>query len=191
MKITAITRYKHGELYAILKRIGWTQSELARRAGIHVVTVGDIINLVKRPTAEQADAIQMALGTAGEYFDVLAEWPEAFRGVKRGYRREQTAEVPMERLIDHPEIMQLPVPETVNTEGLYSALESAIETLPPRAKSVLKNRFWENKTFKQTGKEHNVGRQQARNIENAALRRLRHPSRMMKLTPFIARCIES
>ena len=58
MKITAITRYKHGELYAILQRIGWTQSELARQTNLRIGTIGDIINLVKRPTVEQADAIQ-------------------------------------------------------------------------------------------------------------------------------------
>jgi transcriptional regulator with XRE-family HTH domain len=84
MNITAITRYKHGDLYSVLQRIGWSQKDLARKTGIYAGLIGKIINLVRRPTAEQADAIQKAVGDAGEYIDVLSAWPESFEGLKRG-----------------------------------------------------------------------------------------------------------
>ena len=83
MKITALTRYKHGELYAVLKRLGWNQSELSRRSGLAATLVGRIINLQYRPSQKMADAIQKAIGEAGEFFDVLEQWPEDFKGLKK------------------------------------------------------------------------------------------------------------
>lgn len=183
MKITAITRYKHGELYAILQRLGWTQSELARQTGLRSGTIGDIINLVKRPTVEQADAIQKAVGTAGEYLDVLSEWPETFEGLKRGYKREQTAEVPMERLIDHPEVLQLAAPETSSEDGLEERMESVIGELPKQAQIVLHERFWNGQTLEATGQRLKRTRDRVRQIEAKALRMLRHPTRIKRLTP--------
>lgn len=185
MKITAITRYKHGEIYAILQRLGWSQSELARRTGLSATTIGDIINLVKRPKVEQADAIQKTLGTAGEYLDVLSEWPETFEGLKRGFRREQTAEVPMERLLDHPEVLQLAAPGTEEETGLEERLETIIGELPRQQQVVLRERFWNGKTLEATGKNTNLGltRDRVRQIEAAALRKLRHPERIKRLAP--------
>ena len=142
MKITAITRYKHGELYSILKRIGWTQSELARQTKISICRIGDIINLVTRPTSDQADAIQKAIGTAGEYLDVLSEWPESFDGLKRGYKREQTSEVPMERLIFHPEVLQLAAAEYDDDNSLEERMKTEISELTQKQKIILRERFW-------------------------------------------------
>lgn len=172
MKITAITRYKHGELYAILQRLGWTQSELARRAGIQNSAVGCIINLVKRPTVKQADAIQEALGTAGEWLDVLAEWPETFEGLGRGYRREQTQEIPMERLIDHPEVLQLAAPESED-DGLLERMDAAIGELTPRQQALLTELYVNGKTLKKAGRAIGVSRERARQIQSKVLRRIR------------------
>ena len=191
MKITAITKYKHGELYAIIQRIGWTQCELARQTDMSASQIGDIINLVKRPTVKQADAIQKAVGAAGEYLDVLAEWPETFEGLKRGYKREQTAEVELENLIGNREAMMLPAPETEDTSELDSALETVMADLTQRERDVLKDRFWNDLTLKQTGEKYRVGGQRIRGIEADALRRLRHPKRIRKLTPHMARGLES
>lgn len=182
MKITAITRYKHGELYAILRRIGWTQSELSRQTGIHPATIGNIINLAKRPTAEQADAIQKALGIAGEYLDVLAEWPETFEGLKPGYRREQTADVPLERLLDHPEVMQLAAPE-YEDDGLEERVEDAMSKLSPRHRFVLRERFWNGELLATIARRTKTSRERVQQIEAAALRELRHPARLKSLTP--------
>ena len=183
MKITAITRYKHGELYAILQRIGWTQSELARQTDLRIGTIGDIINLVKRPTVEQADAIQKAVGTAGEYLDVLSEWPETFEGLKRGYKLEQTAEVEMENLLDCREAMMLPAPEPTLEDAVHleDAMESAMSDLTKQQKFVLKHRFWKDETLEEVGNKLGRTEDRVRQIEAKALRMLRHPKRLQKL----------
>ena len=181
MKITAITRYKHGELYEILKRIGWSQSELARRTDLRVDQIGRIINLVRRPTVEQADSIQKAVGTAGEYLDVLAEWPETFEGLERGFKREETAEVELETLIGNREAMMLPSPETEDTTGLDSTLDQLLSELTPNEQTVIKNRFWNGLSYEQTAKKIHRSKDRARQIEIQAIHRLRHPRKIQKL----------
>lgn len=181
MKITAITRYKHGELYAILKRLGWSQAELARRTGLRPELIGEIINLARRPSAKQADAIQSALGQAGEYLDVLSEWPEAFVGLQRGYKRVQTEDVEMDRLLDHPEVLQLAAPEVEETTEIDERLEALIGELPEKEQVVLRERIWNGNTLNGIGKKIGVSGCRVRHIADKALRRLQHPSRIQRL----------
>lgn len=181
MKITAITRYKHGELYAMLHRIGWTQVELARQTNLSAYTIGGIINLVKRPTPEQADAIQKALATAGEYLDVLLEWPETFEGLKRGCKHEQTADVELESLIGCREAMMLQAPEPEHAAKVARALDEVMDELPERYRDVLTARYLDNKTLKEIGKQLGVSAPRARQVVADALRKMRHPSRISRL----------
>lgn len=180
MKITAITKYKHGGLYLMLQRLGWTQAELARRSGISQVSIGKMINLVARPNAKQADAIQRAFGEVGCFLDVLAEWPESFIGLKRGARISQTAEVPIERLLGtQSEITTLNLPTTEDF-----SLHDALNKLTPSQKKVMELHFLDDmslpeiansikfRTGKSVKKRH-LCLQQINAIKHKALRRLR------------------
>ena len=187
MKITAITRYKHGELYAILNRLGWTQSELARRAGLDAGRVGEVVNLNKRPSQKTANAIQNALGEAGEYFDVLEQWPETFQGIKKGTTKEETMEVPMECLIGCREAMKLPAPEQQSGDGLDTVMDECLATLTERERQVIEARFYEYRTLDEVGGQYRVGRERVRQIEAKALRKLRSFTRMEKLRQFSGR----
>lgn len=182
MKITAVTKFKHGELYAMLQRVGWKQSDLARNSGLSENRIGEIINLQRRPIQKEADAIQRALGTVGEYLDVLSEWPETFVGLKRGYRREQTIDVPMERLLDHPEALQIAAPE-YQDDDIEERVKSVISKLPERNRQILIKRFWENKKLEEISNEIGVGKQQVHNLEKRSIRMLMHPARARKLMP--------
>lgn len=185
MKITAITRYKHGELYAILNRLGWTQSELARRTGIQPGTIGYIINLAKRPSSKHANKIQSALGEAGVFFDPLSEWPEAFEGLGVGYKIEETRDIEPEALIGNREAMMIAAPQDDSREEVYVALESALSELSEREQSVLKHRFYENQTLDDIGKKCGVSRARVSQIEKKAIRTLRSPLRLQKLEEVI------
>lgn len=187
MKITAITHYKHGELFAILTRLGWTQAELARRAGLSPCLVGEIINLRKRPLQKHADAIQRAFGDAGEYLDVLEQWPETFGGMSRSSERAETVDVPMERLIGCREALMLPAPEQALRTDLSNAMGECLDTLTEREKRVIEARFYENRTLDNVANELRFkkgGGERVRQIESRALRKLRHPSRIRKLEVF-------
>ena len=184
MKITAITRYKHGELYAILKRLGWSQAELARQSGLQNTIIGDVINLLQRPSIKQANAIQMALGKAGEFLDVLAEWPATFAGIKKGYKVEATADIPMDRMLDHPEMLQIAAPEEysgVSQRCIDETIDEVIGELSENQQIVLRERFWNRKSLEEVGEMLGTGREGVRQIELKSLRLLRHPSKIKKL----------
>jgi RNA polymerase sigma factor (sigma-70 family) len=181
MKITAITKYKHGELYAILKRLNWTQSELARRCGMYPSLIGHIINLQRRPNEAQANAIQKALGEVGQFLDVLSEWPEAFTGLAKDFKHEQTQEVELDRLLDHREVLQIAAPDPEDTTEMDSVLNEVLETIPKREKTCLIEHFFNSDTYAEAGKTLGTSGMRVKQLEAAALRKLRHPARLRKL----------
>ncbi len=181
MKITAITRYKHGAIYALLQRLHWTQSELARRCQMCPSRIGEIINLRKRPTAEQANLIQRVFGEAGEFLDILSEWPEAFTGLAKGFKHEQTEDVELDRLLDHREVFQIAAPEPDNTEEMDATLDAMLNTLPIRQRQCLVERFFNDSTYSEVSERLGISPGRATQAENSALRKLRHPARIRKL----------
>ena len=82
MKIAAITKFKHGELWEALTKLNWSAKRLAKEVGVSDYTIYSVLNLRRRPTRIIADRIQRALGEAGIYLDVLELWPEAFEGLE-------------------------------------------------------------------------------------------------------------
>lgn len=181
MKITAITRYKHGNLYEALKKLGWTQSDLAERAGLSAGTIGHIINLIRRPNEEQANAIQRAFGEAGVYMDVMQEWPETFRGLMPGYKREQSADVPMESLLDHPEVLRLEAPAPDIDIDATETIVGVLSELSPQQQLVIKERYFRGKTYQEIGDQIGICKMMVRNYEQQALRRLRNTRRIRVL----------
>lgn len=181
MKITAITKFKHAGIWNALTRLNWSATELATRCQVSVTTITGILNLNRRPSSELADKIQNTLGKAGEYIDVLGGWPESFKGMRSGCSIEQTANVEPETLVGNLEAMMVAAPENCDREQAYNAIDSAIADLPKRHQEVLKYRFYENLTYDQIGKIFSVTRERTRQIEHAALRKLRHPVRIQKL----------
>ena len=71
---------------------------------------------------------------------------------------------------------------------LKEQLEEVMSTLTPREAKVLKLRFGledgKARTLEEVGKEFDVTRERIRQIEAKALRKLRHPSRVMRLEGF-------
>jgi RNA polymerase sigma factor (sigma-70 family) len=175
MNITAITRYKHGDLYNLLKQLGWTQAELARRTGMHACTLGGIINLARRPTVDQADRIQRALGEAGVYLDVLSTWPETFAGLKPGYKVEQTADIDMGTLVGCHEALMIAAPEPVDTTDIDAAVEEAVSRLDPDHRTVIQRHFMNEETLKEIGDDLHLSPSGVGQRGVQALRKLRRP----------------
>lgn len=178
MRITAITRYKHGELLAILRRLGWSQAELARRSGISVQMIGCYINLVRRPGEEQANRIQRALGEAGEYLDVEACWPETFEGLGRVIVREQTEDVPVSMLLDYSAPTETLALEDIKSRERMEVLESVLVQLDKQQQAAIRLNILEGLSLDETGKKLGVSRERIRQIVSKGLRLMRHPRRM-------------
>ena len=188
--MTAITNLKSGRLDKVLKQLGWTQSELARRSNMCLSTVEDIINLAKYPTEEEANTIQIALGEAGEYLDVLELWSATFAPQLEIGGLEHPSEVQLESLWNHPEVMRLPAPE-YGDSGLDTVLETTMARLPKRMHEVLKRRFWKGETLQRIGEGMGVTRARAQQMVSNGLRKLKDPTWARQLAAYMPRHLKS
>lgn len=185
MKVAAITRFKHGALFEALQTLGWTQTKLGLESGLRPTAIADVINFKRRPTAKQANAIQLALGKQGIFIDVLEEWPESFRGL-RSNSIVQVKQINTERFIDHPEVYQIPC----STDNKYlmiddETLEEVLSDLDKRERWIIEQRFLapnhRKNTLDRLGKKLKISHSRVRQIEGKAIRKLRHPTRKKKI----------
>ena len=74
------------------------------------------------------------------------------------------------------------------TKGCFLALKEILDTLTEREADVLKMRFGmydgRTHTLEEVGQIFGVTRERIRQIENKAIRKLRHPSRAKKIKDF-------
>ncbi len=189
MKMTPITRGNLDALDKALMRLSWTQSDLGRRSKISIKIIGEIINQGKFPTEREANAIQKALGKAGEYLDVLELWPATFALLECSVRPQLSPGIKFEDLWDHAEALQLAVPEHED-KGLEEAVETVMSSLSKRAYEVLRRRFWEGESRKRVGNVLRVTQNRVLQIESCAIRTLKHPTLVQKLGIYLPRHIK-
>jgi RNA polymerase sigma factor (sigma-70 family) len=190
MKITATTGDEPGELHRILNRLEWTPSILAHHSNIPKNTIVGVINLEIIPTAKEANAIQTALGNAGEFLDVLELWPNAFAAPRRGSGAGSQPEAQWESLWEHPQAMELPIAEKESSE-LEQAVELALARLPKRAHEILRRRFWNGESLQQIGNGIGVTNRRVRQIQLRGLRLLANPTSIRKLAPYLPRRVRT
>ena len=190
MKMATITSGNNDALDQALARLGWTQSDLACRSKISINIIGDIINLKKPPTEQEANAIQRALGKAGEYVDVLELWSATFAIPKYSDGEQPCLNLRFESLWDHAEAMQLAATEREN-EGMEEAVEMVLSKLPNRAYEVLKLRFWKGESLTRIGDMIGISRDRVRQIESRAFHTLKHPTWVRKFGAYMPRHLKS
>ena len=184
MRLTALTKIKHGVIYEALVEVGWTQSELARRIGVTPGTIGDFINLKRKPSADMAQRIQNAFTDAEVYIDILEAWPDDFV-YKDGLKLVQTTDVPMENLLEHERerlLLGTDPARALDRDMTRDRLSQAIGELPARTAHVLRERWFEGKTLGEIGNELGISAETVRMIERQALLKLRHPARMKRIS---------
>jgi len=163
MKITAITKLKHGDIYLALKSLGWSQSELARQLNVNPTVVGDVINLKRRPGKKLAQNIQNVLGKQGFFIDITELWPESFPGFgKKSLIHEETKDIDPSFSIEEYQKTPLEILEHKEKKEL---LEHALECAPKRMKKVLELHWLEGKTLNEIGKEMNISTERVRQLE--------------------------
>jgi RNA polymerase sigma factor (sigma-70 family) len=175
MKVTAVTKFKQGDLYNALKKLGWTQAELAKRSGVSQHTIGHALNLRNKPSPSNIDRIQKALANAGEYLDVLSIWPEDFKGFNKSVTVEQTKEVDLALLgTSIPALHDTMKP---NLDDARRLIEKSLATLPEREANIIRQKHFEGKDLNEIAKEQKLCRGSISMVYNRALRRLRHPTK--------------
>ena len=111
MKIAAVVKIKHGEIWRALETLGWSQTELARQSGIQSSRVGEIVNLKRRPSENEVKKIELAFLTEGLIVDVIREWPELF--TSRGKSITYYKDIESDRLLSGNQSMSLENKEMV------------------------------------------------------------------------------
>lgn len=99
-------------------------------------------------------------------------------------------EADSDTLVDFIEDETVPQPAEVATnELLKEQLNDILASLPPKERRVVELRFGlgdgRRRTLEEVGQEFDVTRERIRQIENKALRKLRHPKRSRKLREYL------
>lgn len=179
MKITAITKFKQGDLYLAMKSLGWSQTELAKRSGISINSIRKIINLKSKPSEKTANKIQQVLALAGEYVDVATLWPKEFDGFSSRLVMEQTQDINMQHFIS--KYSGNPLIEMEKQE-MEKTLWDKLEILPDREKTTIIDRFYHGKTLMEVATKLKLSYERVRQIERRALNKLQREKELRYLS---------
>lgn len=173
MRIAAITRFKHADMYEAMKKLGWSYKELCKRSGVGCATIGQVILLLRRPTTKTNMKIHQAFLEEGIYLDILESWPEEFKGTQKSLTVVQFKEVESHTLCDtQNEIIEY------NQDFLQKEnLEIVLKKLNYREVKLLELMYLrDNKSASEVADILKVSSTRANQIHLEALRKLRHPN---------------
>ena len=183
-------KVKNNYLFTVMERAGyWSVSELCHASGLHQTDVGRVANL------------KVSLyNTRGEIRPIFTRLSRVLRCLPEDLIPPQHSDAALPVNTGNVEIsfeeiqtllpgytVEAPLlPDAViEQHELAAALESLIDTLTPREKRIIERRFGldgeEPCTLEVLGKEFGVTRDRIRQIEQRALRRLKHPRRNFRV----------
>jgi RNA polymerase sigma factor (sigma-70 family) len=189
MNIAVVSKLKQGDLYRAMEEKGWTQKKLAEFLGMDQGTVGLLLNLKWVPKTFSDTLTKKLLDLTGKLPEDL--FPESFRE-PLFLALDKTAVVYAQT---NPELLAGFIPKQLGqispevifqSVELREAIEQVLKTLKPKEAKVIRARFFENMTLAEVGNKFGVGPERVRQMENRALRDLRHPSRSRLLKNFLS-----
>ena len=89
------------------------------------------------------------------------------------YKRE----VELEFLADYTRFQALPGPDQTAHIDDKLAVDKVLSTLSSREQRIIRQRYFEGKTYEEIGRTEKVTMERARQIEGRILRKLKHPAR--------------
>jgi RNA polymerase sigma factor (sigma-70 family) len=176
----ATLKIQQGRLKAAMQSAGIkTASELARKSGTNNHLIGKLLNFKMSPVTSKGKWRQ----TTVKICQVLGEEPDSL------FPEHLRHEIPTNQIssfVEHAQLAGSNVQqlnpaqeyEHVETEQI---IDEVLDTLSEREKSILKARFWDDKSQDQIGKEYNITGAAIQRAEVLALRKLRHPTRLERL----------
>lgn len=156
-----------------------SQAELARLAGLRVMTVSTLVTLKKAPKnkltgdwVDAAYALSSALQVEPEEL-----WTERQQtmALKRNSYEVDMNEEEVQRLSTDGGVERL-----VLDKERTKVISKTLNSLTPREEYVVRRRFFDEDTLDDIADDMEVHRERIRQIEAKALRKLKHPSRGLK-----------
>jgi len=184
MKIAFKVAAKNAYIQTFLDKKGWSQTDLGKALGISPSRVGYYLRMDRAPESiEVRVAFQNLLGVA--YQDIFPEELKKLRKVRKKWTVIQDIEIDYLPFYQVPQISYNPASQY----DLKDALDKAMSTLTPREVRVLTKRFGLDhqgeRTRREIGEDEKVCTRRIEQIEQKALRKLRHPSRRQFIDPSI------
>lgn len=186
-EIRVEARLKNNVLYHAIYDRWPSVSQFCREQGFNIAQILSFLNLRLLPLNKKGDFLPICQRLAKKLgFLVEDLFPLKLYKIKqtKAVIEVSFSELPAPRIL-----AQLPAPENPEQEAINEELREEIfqvlHQLPPREQFVIEERFLRDKTLEEVAGTLNVCRDRVRQIENKALRRLRHPAIAKKLKPFI------
>lgn len=190
MKINAEIRLRHAAVIEARKAKGWTQKHLSEITGVRQTTISSL-ELLQFGLPRVQRAI-LTIAAALELDPDVVMPPDLNDNVVS--KINVTRNVTPSRLLEYTDKfnsrMVLPAPdEIMENDVMKEKLEEALEDLTPRERTVLEMRYGLEDghiySLEEVGRKFNISRERVRQIERAAIRKLRHPTRSNKLCEFV------
>jgi transcriptional regulator with XRE-family HTH domain len=177
-----LIKVRNNYLLTRMRRAGhFTVASLSRDSGVSQGTIGKYLNMQTVPQRGTGTWSKNALKLA-KYFGCLPDdmFPPVSLLGKNTAELEMSESELREGLLSVSQVPKLPF-DAVNENEFLAAINEALSTLPPRTQLVLSARFGLNgqpeRTLEDIANELELSRDRVRQIEQTALRRLKHPSK--------------
>ena len=174
-RIAITVKGRNGRLVEFLKETGWSQSQLGEACNASQNAVSSWVCLRSIPNGKSMALLCSLIGVEENIL-----FPPEVRGKRfLRSRKDMTVveEVELFVLGNMDALPALEAGDPVEIAERKSAIERAIDFLPPRYGEVLRLRFFEDMNLEEAGKELGVTRERIRQMEHKALRHLRHEKR--------------
>lgn len=155
-----------------------TQAELARLAGLRVMTVSTLVTLKKAPKnkltgdwVDAAYALSSALQVEPE--ELWTERQQSMALKRNSYEVDMNEEE-VQRLSTDGGVERL-----VLDKERTKVISKTLNSLTPREEYVVRRRFFDEDTLEVIANDLGIQRERVRQIEGKALRKLKHPSKKL------------
>ena len=188
-------RVRNNYLLSAIREAGYKNiADFARRCNLSISGIQEYATLKRAPLIVESNGLERWSNTIINIADALGTVPENLfpvqhirKCIPKNSARVEASIADVEFLIEQRDFS---TQKLIAQHELKEKIDEAIETLAPRQKKIIRERFFEGKLLEECGRTAGihgqpVTREVVRQIEAKALRLLHHPSRSRKLREFL------
>ena len=177
---------KNAPLLNLMRENGYeTAADLSRACGISQKYIGDILNL-KKPLFTKRGEVNIHAQKIADFFRVMPDmlYPENhhFEGLDKN---KASVQIEAEQMFALTHIVETDPEALLEHQQMIDVTTDVLDSLSSKEKDVLHKRFQEEMTYQQIASFYNVSNAWIQQIEQRAMRKLRHPNRSEELRQFI------
>lgn len=185
LRLRASVRVRNDTMIVARNKHGWSQSDLAKAAGVSLHAVGFLEKLDYSRGDVEKEALKVAVALVINPDAVL---PVDFVGCKLKSDFSSSRFVSLDKLLESsgaPDQSRLLSPDPVPVADVRKDIEAVMDKLPKRLKLVLCKYYGlfgeSSHTYSEIGLSLNIGIERARQLVHKGLRILQHPRHCTKL----------